>query len=234
VKLGRQQRPAHARSLALTDHATLSPAPAEWDGTPGSVIALYGNGQWGDCVLAAVANLSSVQAAAEGAPGLAFDEAAVVDLYHRMSPQDTGLVEVYTLDGIAKSGFLGRQIQHFAGVDFRSRDETKAAAYLFSGLLIGVDLPPDFMDQFDAGVFDVSKPGDPELGHALAVVGFDDVGPQLATWGRVVPATWLWWEAYCREAYVLLDAARLASSVLDGASLVAAAAELARETGAGA
>lgn len=233
MKLGRQQRPAHARFVALRDHASLPPGMAAWDGTPGAVVDLYGNDRWGDCVLAGVANLSSVQAACEGRPGVRFAEADVVDLYHRLSPDDTGLVEVYTLGGIAKSGFLGVQIPHFAGVDITDQAEVMAAASMFSGLLLGVDLPPDFRDQFEAGVFDVSKPGDPSLGHAVVVGAYDGVGPDVLTWGRRVPATWGWWEAYVREAYVLLDAGRLASSVLDGASLVAAAAELARETGAG-
>ena len=185
MKLGRAQRPAGARFLRLRDHMAepLPRAMAAWDGTPGAVIDIYGNDRWGDCVLAGVANLSSVQAACEGRPGVAFDPAAVVELYHRLSPEDSGLVEVYTLDGIAKSGFLGTAVPHFAGVDHTDQTEVCAAATMFSGLLLGVDLPADFGDQFTAGLFDVSTPGDPSLGHAVAVVGYDAIGPQIARSG---------------------------------------------------
>lgn len=234
MKLGLNPKRPDQRHLHLREHlaSPLLPPLATWDGTPGAVIAMLANDTDGDCVLAAIGNGSSVQSACEGTPGLAFDAAAVRQLYRRLSPNDTGLNMISTLSLVGREAFLGRRIPHFAGVDFADRHAVMAAACAFSGVAIGVSLPPDFLDQFNAGLFDVSKPGDPELGHALYVVSYDDIGPDVATWGRVVPCTWDWFDYYVREAYVLLDEARAAASV-DWQGLVEAAAELARQSGAG-
>ncbi|MHB1783912.1 MAG: hypothetical protein ACYCTE_14735 [Acidimicrobiales bacterium] len=39
--------------------------------------------------------------------------------------------------------------------------------------------------------------GAPELAssHEVAVLGYDAAGPLLATWGRLVRASWSWWDA---------------------------------------
>ena len=89
------------------------------------------------------------------------------------------------------------------------------------GLHLGVELPDDWQAQLDTGAWDVSGPANPDNGHALIVAGYDAQGAKLATWGQIVPATWAWISRYVTEAYVLLDAGRLAVDVLDGAQLAA-------------
>ena len=238
MKLGRLQKRPGKKFLRLTDYmkAQLPAAPPSWDGTPGAVFGMYGNDKLGCCTCAGMANLASVQAAADGMPGLSFNTDDVVAFYENMTGgQDTGLVETDVLDRVLAKGFPldgSWKIRTWAGIDYTNPDEVRAAAALFQGVYLGIQLPDDWQDGLDAGLWDVTGEPNPANGHCVVVVKFaDNYG--LATWGQVVPATPAWFAKYVDEAAVLLDDTRCSVDVLNGAGLIADAAALAAESGEG-
>ena len=227
MKLGRLPRPRNARFLRLATYTAdpLPCAPPSWDGTPGATIAMYGNDALGDCTCAGLANLASIQTAGEGA-SLAFTDEDVKAFYFAVTGgQDTGAVEVDVLARVQSSGFPldGRwRIKAWVAIDHADLDEVRSAAALFQGVYLGVELPDDWQETLDAGAgWDVTTAPNPDNGHALIVAGYDAQGAKLATWGQIVPTSWAWISRYVTEAYVLLDASRLAVDVLDGAQLAA-------------
>jgi len=239
MRLGRLQRPAGARFLRLRDVANveLLPAPPAWDGTPGATIAMYGNDRLGDCTCAAVANLASVQAASEG-QALAFTEADVVAFYNAITGgADVGAVEIDVLRRVQAHGFPlsgAWRLRAWAGLEHGDHDELRAAAAIYTGAYLGVELPDRWEAGVRAGIWsDTSGEPNPDNGHALVLVGYDQDHAVLATWGATVRATWAWMARYVVEAYVLLDEARCAVDVLQGADLIAKAAELAAASGNG-
>jgi hypothetical protein len=239
MKLGRKKRPEGAKFLKLRDYAPVSlpAAPDGWDGMPGATIAMYANDRLGCCTIAAVANLASVQAAGEGLQ-LAFVEADVVAFYDAITGGvDNGAVEVDVLARVLSGGFPldGKwKIRAWAGVEHADLDEVRSAAALFQGVYLGVELPDDWQAGADAGHWDVTLDPDMENGHAVVIVGYDESGVTLATWGKTVKATWAWFQKYVVEAYVLLDDTRCSVDVLCGDALLADAAALAGQTGEGA
>ena len=239
MKLGRLPRPSNARFLRLRDYAPLGlpPAPSTWDGTPNATIAMYANDQLGDCTIAGLANLASIQAAAEGR-SCAFTDDEIRAFYFAITGgADTGAVEVDVLGRVLSSGFPADgtyRLRGWAGVEHADLDELRSVAALFAGVYLGVELPDGWEAGVDAGAWsDASAPANPDNGHCLVLAGYDADGAMLATWGRIVKARWAWMRAYVVEAYVLLDADRLAVDVLNGAALAADLAALAAETGEG-
>lgn len=238
MKLGRKARPESARFLRLSDYhkADLPTAPPEWDGTPGTTFKMYGNSAYGDCTFAGLANLASVQAAAEGSSA-EFDEQAVIDAYLRHTGgKDEGAVEVDVLHEVTNKGFPGDgtyRIRAWAGVDHADLEQVKACAVTYLGVYLGVELPDDWESGIQAGYWEATSQPDPANGHCVVVVGYTATDVLLATWGTVQRASWEWFMAYVVEAYVLLDTARLGTDALNGERLLSDAASLASQSGAG-
>lgn len=238
LRLGRRPRPPGARYLRLRDYTPVSlPRGMEvWDGTPGATFKMYGNDSYGDCTIAAVANHASMQAAAAGM-SLSFPEKVAVDYYLAMTGgKDEGAVEVEVLALVAKNGFPaanGYRLRAWAAIDHHNRDEVRAAACAFTGVYLGVALPDDFEAGLQRGLWEVTGRPNPDNGHAIIMAGYDPDRVALPTWGLVLPATWDWMDTYVEEMYVLLDETHLSLDVLNGAQLIADAAALAAQMGAG-
>ena len=234
---GRLPRPDNARFLNLSNYATLPPAPRAWGIPEGASFNLYDNDVHGNCVVAELGNHASLQAAAEGRPGLQFDTKKVDDFYFKLTGgADAGLVMVDTMHAVTRDGFPGDGsylIPHFAGVDHTDQALICAAAFRFVGLAIGVALPDDWRVGWDDGLWEATKRPNPYNGHAVLFAGYDDLGPEIISWGQRIPASWDWFEAYCQEAYSLLDASRFSATVLNAKLLIEDLAVLAAETGQG-
>jgi hypothetical protein len=78
---------------------------------------------------------------------------------------------------------------------------------LLNGAYIGIQVPQSAIDQFNAGqIWDV-VPDDGGIvgGHCIYIVAFNATGPICVTWGQRQPMTWAFYDAYCDEAYGVVD-----------------------------
>lgn len=108
-----------------------------------------------------------------------------------------------------KNGIAGHKIKAFAAVDQNNTDHIKYAVFLFGGCFAGLSLPISAQKQEIWSVVArnnaaATAPGS-WGGHAVAVIGYDDDGLTIVTWGAVKKMTWQFWDTYCDEAYALIS-----------------------------
>src|SRR5581483_10970426 len=195
--------------------APLPPAPAEFYGSQGAALAMWGNSSYGDCTFAGLANFRAIVAARFGLPTPQTSEDKVVAAYLTFNKgQDVGCVEGDVLNAAMKGIDLGGdepfQLTAWATVDLNDVDLCKSAIALFGALYLGVELPLAAQSQ-SVWVRPENFDGDNAIGswggHCLLWSDFDAQGNVgLPTWGMVKPATLDWVGAYSEEAHVLLPA----------------------------
>lgn len=174
---------------------------------------MYGNDQWGDCVEAGYGHLVN-QVTFYGS-GVEFKPTTgdVLGIYSAITgfnPDDPNTDQgTYTQDALAyarKTGLDGHKVVAYAAVDVANATEVKQALALFGQLLVGLNFPDSAMDQFNAGRdWDVVKGAKNEGGHCVLIVGYDETGLWLVTWGKLIRMTWAFWAKYGDEAWVVLD-----------------------------
>lgn len=192
--------------------------PTEWSfdkSNPGIPLHMYGNDQYGDCVMAARANQEVRFELTETKKLLTITEKEVVNEYFRESGGvDSGLVMSDSLKAWHTLGWTagGKRlyIDGYTGINPKSRDEIMQAAYAKIGVPIGLALPQSAMDQFDAGkpwTLVKGPSGEPGSlgGHCVLVDGWDKKYVLLMTWQRIIQATWEFLAACCDEAYGVID-----------------------------
>jgi len=217
VKLGKLPVRTDARTLALSryvDRAQLPPAPPTFDLT--AHIAdwpMYLNDRIGDCTIAAAGHMIEAwTAAATGTPDevtnedvqTAFDRVKIVD----PATGEEGAVELDVLRDWRSHGVGGHRIAAFARVSLVDHELVRAAAWLFEGLYLGLELP---LTAQGPGIWDwtgsLTGPARPGSwgGHAVDVVRYDADALTVVTWGRLQQMTWAFWDRYVDEAYCIIS-----------------------------
>ena len=151
-------------------------------------------------------------AAAAGSP-VEVTESAVIEAFDEVKIVDPltgeeGAIELDVLRLWRSAGIGGHRIGAFARVSAADHLLVRTAANLFGGVYIGVQLPLTAQEQT---VWDwtgrLDGPAAPGSwgGHAVDVVGYDDRGLTVVTWGMLQVLTWSFWDRYCDEAYALLS-----------------------------
>lgn len=227
MKLGRI-RPAHRAKLAFrsycADPSKLPPAPAACDYTTKAAACLalvYMNDSLGDCVIAGgYHELGLWTGNATGSPFLATDAQIVADYgaiggYNPSDPStDQGCDEQTALTYWMSHGYAdGSKLGAFVGVDATNPDEVRSCVLCFETVFLGIELPDAWISPFPSSsgfVWDVAGDPDPSNGHCVVVVGYNDVGVQIATWGMIGTITWAALAKYCSstsggEIYALLS-----------------------------
>lgn len=228
LRLGRIKpaEPPKLRFAKYVDEAVVLPA------TPPSVDLysavpswpMYENDSLGDCTCAATGHM--VQAWSAAAGGLkTMDDADVVRMYWETGdpPADTGsaggatdtgrfetsVLAYWRKQGIAAGSTWVDRITAYAGVEASNLDLVKAAIYLFGGVYIGVELPLTAQGQ---QVWDVVADADPSQsqpgswgGHAINIVGYDEHGFVVVTWGGLLRMTYAFFKEYVDEVYAILS-----------------------------
>lgn len=209
-------------------------APASWDFdksrkpfTP----HMWGNDSYGDCECAGVANylvrLERVET--KQTPPVTDDD--VIARYKKMtgcqSPgdnNDTGLNTVDNLNSWRAGWTLVKEwkpgvesartynIDAYGMVNHKDPHQTRLAAYLFHGILIGADLPITAQAQFENGQpWDVvagagsSSDAGSWGGHCMYGKAYDPNHMKLLTWEKEVIVTNAWWDAYVSESFCVID-----------------------------
>lgn len=228
---------ADDRTLKLANFMDLSiQAPITWDFDKNRKpfpSHLWGNDQYGDCEVAARANylvrLERIQT--RSTPAITDDD--VVELYKSMTGcvsagdnNDTGLTTLGNL-GAWRTGWnitkawsknakpVSRdyQISAYGFVDPKNTSLLRLSSYLFSGALLGCNMPLTAYDQLrnnqpwdvDPLAGSKAEPGS-WGGHCMYVKHYDANNIYAITWGREVKITNKWMDKYCEEAYSVIDA----------------------------
>lgn len=222
-KLGKRARHIDPRTLQMTTYmkAAALPAPpgsVTWNAAVGATWGMMLNDNLGDCTCAAVGHTIMAMTSQHGTPVVPSD-ADVLAAYEACggyvvgSPDtDNGAVELTVLNYWRKTGLGGHKLGAYAAVHPQDLGEVRRSIWLLGSVYAGLALPLSAQSQ---EVWDVD-PIDPKAlkgngspgswgGHAVPLLGYNQVGPICITWGAPLQMTWAFWTAYADEAYVPLS-----------------------------
>jgi hypothetical protein len=214
VKLGGCKLPdKHAPTLKLGDYldkAKLAPMPAtcDWSAPAMSVISdIEGNASVGDCVLAEEAHFIGV-VTGNATPLYSYTTAQTLAAYSAITgydpnnpASDQGTDPLVCLNYFTHNKYAdGSILAGYALVDNTNVEEVKFAINGLGNLKMWCGLPNAWvnpMPSFNGVVWDVA-PANPSQGHcfgspsynSLRVVGANEQGVQVMTWGLVLTVTW--------------------------------------------
>jgi hypothetical protein len=216
VKLGKKPVKIDVRTKRMARYltGTLPPFPAAI-APPEIVSTMLLNDQYGDCTIASALHLVQIWTKANGAEVVPTDAQALAGYeaacgFNPSDPNtDQGGVELEVLNYWRTAGLGGHKIAAFVALDPLNWDHVRASCFLFGGCYIGVALPKSCEGK-DAWRIDMSgESGDPRPGsyggHAVPVVGYNEAGPIVITWGAPLQMSWDFHDAYCEESYAVLS-----------------------------
>ncbi len=197
--------------------------PAEYDfdvKNHGIPTPMFGNDEYGDCVIAGRAHQTLRFEKKEQRKVLKITEKEVLREYFKETGgDDSGLNVLDSLKLWRKRGWkaAGKKytIKAFAEINRTKRDEVKRTVFMDIGVGLGFTLPDAAINQFHAGkpweiVSGPSSRPNPDNGHYVYVPGYTKKGPVCVTWGRKQQMTWAFMMKYCDEAYAIIDAVNTA------------------------
>lgn len=175
-----------------------------------SVARMYLNDQLGCCVISGKAHSIGSWTANDADSGgqvQATDDEIRQQYRSWCGPGDNGCVITDVLDAMARGGFrAGGKVHGLGGYvscDWRSRDLLRAAVYAFGPVTLGINLPSAWTSN---AVWDVT-PTPIVGGHDVCVLGYDERGLNVASWGRLYLITWaaVADPRFVEECYALLS-----------------------------
>jgi hypothetical protein len=216
-KLGKLPPRMDVRTLPLpryVDRSKLPTPPPDLDlASAVPEWPMYANDRIGDCTTAAAAHMIEAWTAPARGTAIELSERAVLDAFEDVKQVDPatgeeGAVELDVLIYWRRQGIGDHRIGAFARVPVWDHQLVRAAAYLFGGLYIGIELPLTAQRQ---SVWDWSHrldgPAEPGSwgGHAVDIVRYDPETLTVVTWGRLQELTWRFWDRYVDEVYAILS-----------------------------
>jgi hypothetical protein len=217
LRLGKKPAVHDERTLRFERYAqNLGAPPAAVDyGKAVRTWPMYLNDKYADCTAAAAGHLVQTWTANAGGERLP-SEAEVLKFYEHFTtpgPENAcALLDV--LKYWRTADFAGERITAFATLKLQNAIELKHAVHLFGGCFLGLVLPKFIMDAKDGTDVAWTRHPDgargegaraPNGGHCVAVVGYDDYGARVVTWGRARSMTWDFYSTYADEAYAVLS-----------------------------
>lgn len=200
VKFGRRRPIARAPRLSLGNYLTKKlPAPpgtADYTAKAAKAISqMYDNDKLGDCVIAGMAHVVGVLTGNSGTPPFIYKNQQIVELYSAIGgyvpgdpSTDNGCDEQTALNYWENKGAPAgsHRIAGFLAVDPTNPEEYRTALWLFENLYFGLELPDEWINPFPSAsgfVWDVAGPPDPDNGHCVVGVGYNEKGVTINTWG---------------------------------------------------
>lgn len=179
------------------------------------------NDTLGDCTCAAFYHLRQVWSKLGRGTEVTATDTQVLQLYEEACgyrpddpTTDQGGVEQDVLAFLVHTGApvsWGRdKLAAFFEIDVRNKLDVRRAIYECGGIYVGMQMPSNIMaGDGPPAVWDVPSYTGPDVsiegGHAIAVVGYDDQGLTLVSWGKRYRMTWTFWQTYVDEAYAPID-----------------------------
>lgn len=220
VRFGKRKAKHDDRNLMFATLLRALPAlPAEYDfdvAHKGIPTPMFGNDQYGDCVIAGRAHQTLRFEKAEQNKLIGITDKDVLhEYFSETGGADSGLAVLDSLKEWRSKGWLAARrrykIKAFAQIDQSKRTEVKRAVFMDIGLGLGFTLPDAALTQFYAGkpwavVSGKAGQPNPNNGHFAYVPGYTTIGPVCVTWGRKQQMSWAFLAKYCDEAYAIIDA----------------------------
>lgn len=218
LKLGKKEAKRDQRnfkmSALLTKAAADVPASYNFDNKHRNIpVPMFGNDQYGDCVIAGRAHQTLRFEHLEQGGILPITDKEVIDEYFRESGgQDTGLYILDSLNEWRKQGWTAAgknyKIKAFAEVNPADLLEVKRTIWSDIGIMTGFALPDTFWDEFNKGKAwsKTTMPPNPYNGHCVLITGYTKTYLTCITWARRQRMTWKFFTKYCDEAYGIIDA----------------------------
>lgn len=221
-KLGKLAARHDKRTLQFKSYlTTLPPIPSaiDWTGKI-SEWGMLGNDTVGDCTCAGAGHLemdwSSNAAPSELAPtqeqilaaysAITGYDPSQTDPTTGNNPTDTGADLLTVLNYWRAHGVAGHGIKYYTQIPLKSITDVKAAIALFGGVYLGVQLPDNAMDAFNAGQpWSDTTDTNIEGGHCIVLVAYDPTYFTAITWGAKQLLTPAWFETYADEAYAVIS-----------------------------
>jgi hypothetical protein len=199
VKFGRRH-PSKAARFKLEDFVLdlrALPTPPSSTGyavnATASLSQMYDNDTLGDCVIAGGYHLLGVRTGNAGPPFVASSAQIVADYsaiggYQPGLPDtDQGCDETVALDYWTTHGYAdGSTLTGYVSVDATNPGIVRVASWLFEGLMLGIELPDAWSQSLPSAsgfVWDVAGAPNPNSGHCVVAVDYNDTGLVIVTWG---------------------------------------------------
>ncbi len=176
-----------------------------------SLSRMYLNDRYGCCVISGKAHKLGVASTYDGSPTLLASDQEILTEYKRLKagPGDSGCIITDVLDAMVRGGLLMggayQKIDGYATVDNTNLLELKVALFLFGGLTIGINLPADWLNAPNGGVWDATS-SRIVGGHDVELVGYGPAGFVVSTWGGLRTLTYraAQSQAWLTEVYATL------------------------------
>lgn len=180
---------------------------------------MMGNDNYGDCTCAAAAHMIMEWTASTQHNPIVVPDASILQFYENFSggDPDAGANLLDVLKYWRKTGLDQHQILAFVAISLKNPSLIKTAVNIFANCYIGIALPhfaaypPANMDITEipwilppGGATGKAAPN-PNDGHCVAAVGYDEQSLYVVTWGKVKPMTWEFYVAYADEAFAVLS-----------------------------
>ncbi len=221
MKLGKL-RPVHdPRTLQFSNYLTTAALPAVPDqyayaqNIAPTGWGMMDNDKIGDCTCAAAAHLIMEWTDANGSLVTPADQdiiaaySAITGYDPATGNNDNGAAETDVLNYWRRNGIASHKILAYTALTTSNHDHIMLATFLFGGCYIGLNLPTAAQTQLIWSVPQggLTGPGAPGSwgGHAVPVIGYDQDGLTIITWGATKQLTWDFWDAYCEEAYAIIS-----------------------------
>jgi hypothetical protein len=216
-KLGKKPPVIDKRTLRFTKYlAQPTPPPSVSYYNKVASWPMYYNDKYGDCTCAAAAHMIQ-NWTANAATQIKPPNSTVLAFYEHFvgtpPPPDEGCNMLSVLKYWRTSGLDKHKVTAFAALDLQNKSQAQSAVYLLGGIYIGVALP-NFAVQGDMLTTPwVVPPGGPEgdaapnpnNGHCIPAVGYDDDQLWIVTWGELKSMGWDFYNAYADEAFAILS-----------------------------
>lgn len=227
VKLGKQGHVKDERTLMLAKYfgAVTLPANYDFDANRKPIPDhMWGNDQYGDCVIAGEANeiMRLERVETWSTPRLTDDDA--IKRYSKLtgckSPgdaNDTGLVILYTNRDWRNNGFQiaynnrNYKIAAYGELDFNNPEELRTAIYLLHGVQFGLALPIAAQKMTNQGKWDYNGQTGSEWepgswgGHCVYGKKYSPNSIFVKTWGMEIEMTNAFIKKYADEAWGVVD-----------------------------
>jgi hypothetical protein len=232
-RLGKGEYTHDPRTLMMTRFVLPEiRVPSKYDfdkGRKAIPIRLWGNNDWGDCVIAGQANHLLRLERVEQRRTISLVDQDVINRYKQMTgsmapgdEKDQGLVVLHAmrhwrnngwhLPVLTKSGGTRNySISAYGELDPGNKKQLRQAAYVFHGIHMGFWLPIAAQRMTSEGVWDYQGGTGPEWspgswgGHLVYAKKFDEESFEVLTWGMKVKVTNEFINRYCDEAWAAVD-----------------------------
>lgn len=225
LKLGKLDHKHDDRTLMLADYVEVPVVPAQYDFDKHRApfpIHVWGNYDYGDCVIAAEANHVLRMERIEQRRTIKMTDKHAVDRYKLLTgcqapgdDRDTGLVMLNTMKDWRNDGFrVGDRrykISAFGELLPQDDHQLRACIYLLGGIHFGFALPLSARLQTNRGYWDVLPDAGPASapgswgGHAVFSCKYDANFIYVKSWGKEIQVSNNFVRKYADEVWGVVD-----------------------------